>query len=373
MTTELDQALLSGSVDDIDKLLEEMNLDDDLGILSGDTGGDTDTGNNEMAVSKEEPTIPEVIDTTKQNGDGNQVDANSGSDTPNNGSVKEIDGQLYVAVDPEQAAIASKDGKHTIPYSVLEKARSTSSDYQSKVAQLQEELGQATTAKQKAELFAKQLEEAGITPDKLPDELLSDPSALESLQDEMPGVAGQVIAALVKRLQQQPAQSEPSTTNEASNVESALQAEEMAELRGWETGDPDRWDMALIIDNKLKDDPAFSAMPLNARFAEVQRRVKTAFGDPVQESIQQELSKTDKGNQANQPPAEQEKQPLGQAPQQNIIPNSPSQLGGSSTDTTQAAHEALANQDPLALEQSLSGMSPEKVEEFLANAVIALD
>ncbi|MFV8383418.1 hypothetical protein ACNO5E_04850 [Vibrio parahaemolyticus] len=366
MTLELDQALLSGDVDGIDALLSEIDLDDDQGILSGeDTGSEqgTDivTGEGEDGGDQ-----LDVIDTTEPTGAADLPKPEQ-ANTPQGEGVREIDGQLYVMVNPENAQIASKDGRHTIPYAVLEKARNSASEASTKISELEGKLTQATTSQQKLELYAKQLSDAGLTPEKLPEELLNDEDALSALQDELPETAANLLTALVKQFKANAAPEEPAQPAQqqggANEVNDAFESEELAPLREWETGDQDRWEMALVIDNKLKNDPQFQAMPLAQRFAEVQRRVQTAFGDPVQASI-------DQMKQEQQPPAN------GQRPaadQQNIIPNSPSQLGGSSTDTTAAANQALANQDALALEHSLSGMSPEKVEEFLAEALMAMD
>ncbi len=373
MSTELDEALLTGNIDDIDALLGQIDLGDDLGIANG--GEDTanlDTTDNTTAVDGETGQL-DVIDTTKPDtGDGDQKTDKEPEVPSNNESVREIDGKLYVAVDPENSVIASKGGKHTIPYAVLEQARNSSSDYQKRINELESQVSDATTAKQKAELLAKQLEDAGITPDKLPDELLRDPEALASIQDEVPGVVGQIITALVKQLQQTQPNQQANQNTGANDVDSALNCDELAELRGWEQGDADRWDMALVIDNKLKSDPQFEALPLQERFGEVQRRVKLAFGDPVEASIQQDIQQENANKQAAQDQAKEQNQPPA-AEDKNIIPNSPGSLGNTPQDTTQAAHEALMGQDAMALEQSLSQMSPEKVEEFLANAVLALD
>ncbi|HDM8192328.1 TPA: hypothetical protein P0E30_003761 [Vibrio harveyi] len=383
--TDLDQALLSGNVEDIEALLEGMNLDDDQGILSGEEGGVESGANAETGVDAGagEDDL-KVIDTTSQttgaadqtastNEDPAQQPGNSGADEGIEDLV-EIDGKYYLPVEPSKAAVASKDGNHTIPFAVLEKARKSASEANSKIQELESQLTENQTAQEKLALYAKQLDAAGITPDKLPNELLNDENALQMLQDELPETAANLLTALVKQAQKAtaaPTQKQEPAQQGANDVDSALDAEELAELKGWEEGDQDRWDMALVIDNQLKNNPQFQAMPLQERFAEVQRRVKAAFGDPVEASIQADkIANDQKKQEQGKPPAQDPQQ---QAAQQNIIPNSPSSLGGSSTDTTEAAHEALLNQDALALEKSLEQMSPEKVEEFLAQAAMGLD
>ncbi|MCE7567543.1 hypothetical protein LZS85_15575 [Aliivibrio fischeri] len=370
MTLELDQALTTGDETAIDEALNEMELDEDL-LFGDEDGSDSKTSDEQTVVVDSDKSLPEVIDTTKQE----ETKQPQGSDDPSNGElcdqlgdgVREIDGQLYVAVNADNAEVAGKNGKHTIPYSVLDKARTDGFKSQQRASELEGQLANEANNSKKMELFYKQLEEAGITPDKLPEELLNDPDALESLQDEIGGTAGQVITALVKQLQSKTqANEQPQAVGE---IDAALASEDLAELRGWEANDKDRWDMAIIIDEKLKKDPQFNAMPLNERFAEVQRRVKTTFGDPVQASIEQSGQKPE----TQQPQEPAAKEPQQSAQDQALIPNSPSSLGGTTSDTSQAAHEALASQDAFALENSLEKMSPEAVEEFLANAALALD
>ena len=386
MTTELDQALLTGDVESIDESLANMDLDGDL--LFGEEGEDGEQEQtNQTVETPEAGDYPEVIDTTGQAqaklaADVANGETGKGSDDPSgdvkadllSDGVREIDGQLYIPVDPKNAQVLGKNGKHTIPYEVLESARNDAGGYKSKLADMEQELTQARSSAQRTQLLEKQLEEAGITPDKLPEELLNDPEAIQNIQDEIGGQAGAVIAALISKFAEAKGNEGTAATEQPSEqsqgqevVNEALNAPANAELNSWSSEDPDRWQMALIIDNKLKNDPEFHSMSMQDRFTEVQRRVKASFNDPVQASIDQELAKKEQpeqGKQPNQPPAEAQTQ----------IPNSPASLGGSSSDNSkQAAYGALAAQDPMALETSLASMSPEEVELFLANAATALD
>ncbi len=386
MTTELDQALSTGDADSIDESLSNMELDGDLLFGGEDEEGELQQ-TNQTVETPEVSDYPEVIDTTgqaqaKPETDVANGETGKGSDDPSGDAkadllsdgVREIDGQLYVPVDPKNAHVLGKNGKHTIPYEVLESARNDAGGYKSKLAEMEQELTQVRGSAQRTQLLEKQLEEAGITPDKLPEELLNDPEAIQNIQDEIGGQAGAVIAALISKFAEAKGNNGAAATEQPSEqsqgpqvVDEALNAPENAELNSWSSEDPDRWQMALIIDNKLKNDPSFQSMSVQERFTEVQRRVKTSFGDPVQASIDQELAKQGQepkqSKQPEQPPAEAQTQ----------VPNSPTSLGGSPSTGSQSAHEALAAQDPMALETSLASMSPEEVEAFLANAAIALD
>lgn len=370
MSNELDQALLSGNVDDLDALINSFEIDE-IDLMGGDDEPRTESDiedSEQKAVADEDAVLPELIDNTKpvETAEPAQGDGNPKTDGHASDGYKEIDGKLYLEVDPANAEILGKDGKHSIPYTVLEHSRQDSARTRAEAQQLRDELNKVRPQAQKVELLARQLEEAGITPDKLPDELLNDPQALEAIQRELGGTAGQLIAALVQRVQtQQPQTSQP---NEVHPVDAALNRDELKALHSWQDNDPDRWSVAIAIDNQLKTDPEFNALPLADRFIEVQRRVMATFGDPVQASIdaQKQADKPAQGQSGDI----QEQQAA--AVRQTQIPNSPSRLGGSSTDTRDGAHQALAAQDPLALEKALEGMNPSDVEEFLAEAAMML-
>ncbi len=386
MTLELDQALLTGDADSINESLTGLELDEAL-LFGDDDEISEPTQANQTVVEPTDEDLPAVIDSTGSVPPASKEDVSEGakaqgSDDPSGDAktdllsdgVREIDGQLYIPVDPKNAEVLGKGGKHTIPYALLESARKDAGAHKSRIHELEQELSQTRTQAQRAQLLEQQLEEAGITPDKLPEELLNDPEAIQSIKDEIGGQAGAVVAALIERFAAEKGASVPATTQQGSETEDdgksvvadALNAPENAELNSWMNDEPDRWQMALIIDNKLKNDPEFQTMSLQERFTEVQRRVKASFGDPIKASIEQELQKKEQPEQGK---PKEELPPEAQT----TIPNSPSSLGGSPTDTKQAAHEALAAQDPMALETSLASMSPEEVEAFLANAAIALD
>ena len=364
MNQNLDQAVLSGDESLIDEALEGLELDEALLFgEEGDDFGQQDTNQNIEAqqAPEEQSNLPEVIDTT------GKLDAAQGSEAPasdqtgeqNNAGYTEIDGELYVKVNADNAAVASKNGKHTIPYEVLAKNRDSSSKLQDEVSQLRQELAQANSAQEKNAILTKQLEEAGITPDRLPEEMLNDPQAMQTIIEEIDGPAGQIIAAMFNKIQgsKQPQQ------EQAPKSEDPLDAPELKELKGWLNSDKDRWDTAVTIDAKLMNDPKFAGASVAERFAEVQRLVKESFSDPVANAVNQDLQEkqADK-QQGQQPPAQQ------QAPQQAQVPNSPSSLSGGNLDTKQSAQQAMLDQDVHGLEAAMNSMTVDDLEALLEEA-----
>ena len=169
------------------------------------------------------------------------------------------------AAEPEKVILA-KSGQHTIPYEVLEQARN-------EAKQLREQLAQSQQAQAERDKLAAVLEQNGIELDTSdPDSI--DVSAIEELAQDYPD-RGKPLAAIARKLQklEQPAQ--PAI----NPVQAALQA--VPDLVSWREKDQDRFDFAIIVDEKLQADPTWQGKSLDERFAEAARRTKLAFGDEV--------------------------------------------------------------------------------------------
>ena len=168
--------------------------------------------------------------------------------------------------EPEKVILA-KSGQHTIPYEVLEQARN-------EAKQLREQLAKSQQAQAERDKLAAVLEQNGIELDTSdPDSI--DVAAIEELAQDYPDL-GKPLAAIARKLQklEQPAQ--PAI----NPVQAALQA--VPDLVSWREKDQDRFDFAIIVDEKLQADPAWQGKSLDERFAEAARRTKLAFGDEVQ-------------------------------------------------------------------------------------------
>lgn len=167
--------------------------------------------------------------------------------------------------EPEKVILA-KSGQHTIPYEVLEQARN-------EAKQLREQLAQSQQAQAERDKLAAVLEQNGIELDTSdPDSI--DVAAIEELAQDYPDL-GKPLAAIARKLQklEQPAQ--PAI----NPVQAALQA--VPDLVSWREKDQDRFDFAIIVDEKLQADPTWQGKSLDERFAEAARRTKLAFGDEV--------------------------------------------------------------------------------------------
>ncbi|MGE6293741.1 hypothetical protein [Aeromonas media] len=173
------------------------------------------------------------------------------------------------AAEPEKVILA-KSGQHTIPYEVLEQARN-------EAKQLREQLAQSQQAQAERDKLQALMEKHGINPDVDPDDISQE--ELAQLAQDYPDL-GKSIAAIARKLQKLEPQVAPQQVQPTlSPVQAALQA--VPDLVSWRDKDQDRFDFAIIVDEKLQADPAWQGKSLDERFAEAARRTKLAFGDEV--------------------------------------------------------------------------------------------
>ena len=236
MDKNIDNLTGTESLDELEAMLEAIEREPD-GELDDGTG--TEQTDVQPAPSAGEGAAGNEQGSTEQGGEG--------------------------VAEPEKVILA-KSGQHTIPYEVLEQARN-------EAKQLREQLAQSQQAQAERDKLAAVLEQNGIELDTSdPDSI--DVAAIEELAQDYPDL-GKPLAAIARKLQklEQPAQ--PAI----NPVQAALQA--VPDLVSWREKDQDRFDFAIIVDEKLQADPAWQGKSLDERFAEAARRTKLAFGDEV--------------------------------------------------------------------------------------------
>lgn len=236
MDKNIDNLTGTESLDELEAMLEAIEREPDSEL---DDGTGTEQTDVQPAPSAGEVAAGNEQGSTEQGGEG--------------------------VAEPEKVILA-KSGQHTIPYEVLEQARN-------EAKQLREQLAQSQQAQAERDKLAAVLEQNGIELDTSdPDSI--DVAAIEELAQDYPDL-GKPLAAIARKLQklEQPAQP-------AINlVQAALQA--VPDLVSWREKDQDRFDFAIIVDEKLQADPAWQGKSLDERFAEAARRTKLAFGDEV--------------------------------------------------------------------------------------------
>ncbi|GJC03763.1 hypothetical protein KAM385_07920 [Aeromonas hydrophila] len=241
MTKSIDNLTGTESLDELEAMLADIEQAPDAELDNG-------TGTKQTDVEQPAPSAGEVAAGHEQ------------ASTEQGGEV---------ATEPEKVILA-KNGQHTIPYEVLEQVRN-------EAKQLREQLALSQQAQAERDKLQALMEKHGINPDVDPDDISQE--ELDQLAQEYPDL-GKSIAAIARKLQKLEPQAAPQQVQPTlTPVQAALQA--VPDLVSWREKDHDRFDFAIIVDEKLQADPAWQAKSLDERFAEAARRTKLAFGDVV--------------------------------------------------------------------------------------------
>ncbi|RLM26568.1 hypothetical protein BIY29_05460 [Brenneria alni] len=256
--------------------------------------------------------------------------------------------------------ILSRDGKHVIPYGVLEAERA---DKQRLAQSSQRTAAELAETKRQLDVLTRQINAAGLQPAQLPEKTQITPEQIDGVRDSFPELAG-VLDALVQKVEylqeQQPAAPAAQQSSGADPVMSALDA--TPDLKAWQTGDPDRFTLAVHIDETLKNDPVWKGKPLAERFGEVAKRTRAAYGEAVESAPPQD---------AKQPTAEeiQKKAAAALATAAAQLPASPSDVGSTTSSSAASPLEQAANADPEQLQAMFAGMTDAQIEALLEQVI----
>jgi hypothetical protein len=179
-----------------------------------------------------------------------------------------------------EAPIASKDGKHTIPYAVLaserEKRVAAERMQQELMARMQEiesrlSQGQSAVVQQQAV--------ADLLDDESSKAILEDFPSLEPLVAYTKQLEKQVEQfdqrfKQVEELEHRRLQEEHARVSE--NVRQEIDAN--PHLRFWEQQDPERWNAAIAADDQLRNMPINQKLSMRERFEKVVAVVEAVYG-----------------------------------------------------------------------------------------------
>lgn len=340
---DIDQILDSGDPEAMEALLNSADAiaDDDGELLSVEL--------NEQAVDSAAAGAGAGDEATDEDSDSEGQDAE--------GDQEELPAAAEGAAEDEAPRfILSKDGKHQIPYEVLETTRSRVTEYKTLAEQhaaekteLEKQLAQT---KQLLELRSDQLKSNAIDPRELPEAMAFDDAKLKAIEEEYGELGVQQVALIrqLQHLQQQVTQtaSQRATEPTANPVETAIAGNQ--DLNTWRDSDPDRWDFAVSVDNKLRDDPNFKDMALNERFAEAVRRTKAAFGDAIPADAQ---AKANAVIDAATP----------------TTPRSLTDVSASAPDSEKSLIERLADQGVDDIAAAMEGMTDAQIDALLEQGI----
>lgn len=255
------------------------------------------------------------------------------------------------AAESSEKVIASKDGKHIIPYDVLDHERREKQQERREKQALQEQLQQAVAEREKLQRL---LEKHGIPADADPDSISIE--EIEQLAQDYPEI-GKALTGIVNKLNkfEQAEATKQAVVDTPDPLQAALQA--VPELVKWNNEDPDRMAFAISVDERLQHDPAWKDKPLQERFAEAARRTRIAFND------EQPAESAEKPATDEKKPTETAKEP--EVVKRDRIPESPSDIGQS----VQHSATGIEKYQSMTQEQlmaEMSSMNPAQIEALLA-------
>ncbi|BCK08785.1 ATPase [Vibrio cholerae] len=280
-------------------------------------------------------------------------------------SVEGLDGDTDAAsptAEPNAKpdGILAKDQKHIIPMEVLERERQEKAQLRQELEELKAHSAQLEKAQRMIDVRNKQLEELGVAPADLPEDVTIDEKKLAALQEDYPELApfflamNNKIEALVSSGNVAASTTSPETESAApvdnAELTTALQAN--ADLQSWMSEGGPRWNAAQQIDDHLASSSEWANRSYAERFEEVSKRVRLAFGDEPKLSAQEALSAAQEASRKAK----------------NALPASPSELGN----THRTGDSDLMNRVQSANHEELGklfdSLSEAQIEQLLYNA-----
>jgi hypothetical protein len=267
--------------------------------------------------------------------------------------------------EPEPDGVATKDGKHVIPYSVLKSERDARSraeqmarDAQERVAALE---AQVNSANQGANNGESARTNQGQTASDISDE------DLEVLKEDFPTVYKAVMASMAaaRALEAKLAPVEESVrSQEAERAQSATESVQEAidsvpKLAHIQASNPEAFALAQQFDNTLRGQAAWADRPLSERFAKVAEMVEATLG-------QIDLPG---GQKTSQPSAEDLRKAAEAKAKDNAkatrsnVPTSLSEFPAGQH-AAQDEKEAAENLSALQLAEKFASMSPDQMDAY---------
>ncbi|EGX3500198.1 hypothetical protein BJH39_005274, partial [Salmonella enterica] len=217
---------------------------------------------------------------------------------------------------------------------------------------------QLAEEQRKIDLLTSQIKQAGMTPDPLPEEARISDEQIARIKEEYPEVANALtlmsrkydyLQARIQEAQQVPQE------NPAAQAMNAV-----PDLVDWQRSDPDKFAVAIHLDEKLQTDPAWKDKPLTERFAEVARRTRAAYGEAPPETVAEQ----DKNRKVLAAAADK----VAKADAAAALPDSPSDVGNTAA-VPQDKFERLLGATYAEAAELMSTMSDDDINAALQKAI----
>ncbi|EDE9838940.1 hypothetical protein GBF45_05645 [Salmonella enterica subsp. enterica] len=266
---------------------------------------------------------------------------------PTPGAGTEEEGQPQEDV----KGILARDGKHVIPYDVLEAERTGRQRVEQEAFLLKQQLAEE---QRKIDLLTSQIKQAGMMPDPLPEDTRISDEQIARIKEEYPEVANALTLMARKYDYLQARIQEAQQVPQENPVVQAMNA--VPDLVVWQRSDPDKFAVAIHLDEKLQTDPAWKDKPLTERFAEVARRTRAAYGEVPPEPVAEQ----DKNQKVLAAVADK----VAKADAAAALPDSPSDVGNTAA-VPQDKFEQLLGASYADAEAVMSGMSDADIDAIL--------
>lgn len=299
------EAILNGDFDELNKMSEDFFEEEEGDAEEIKANEDEGEGKPEAQESEdntkegegEELTDKEVVSEDDKLKDTEVGDASAPADI-----AEEIEGKITfdengnAVVPKELLAIISKDGKHEIPYGVLESARTKAKEASSALEQerlLREEAeGRISKNDRQAAVLKKQLEAAGIDPEQLPEDIEITPELMDSLDEY--GDIGKVLKALVakqgtaKEVKQEKEPESKATPDPRYDEYAAYVAKHPEVKAIMDSEGSDEQETLEHFYSQVTKSPAFKDKPLSEQLDEAMARTNRVMGKEPEQATNSE-------------------------------------------------------------------------------------
>jgi len=390
-TAKAEEMMKSGEIPSDPKEIEEM-----LGMAIGDKTTDS--------APKGDGSVEQVNELARQaKKDQEEADVKAAADSAKEAKEKEDDKPEAKAADkPEpsepdktddadtedaDSIVLARDGKSTIPYSVLQHSRSEAKGFKDENTTLKQRL-------EEAEVGRKVLADraAGKTVEPIPDapkELpgVIDDEAMAKLAEDFPEDIVVVLKGLNDGLKAVGTQN--TELRNSINQRDAREEQEVDDsitheidtnpiLSDWANNNPVMWASAQAADTALTKDPDWQGRPIRERFDEVCNRL----GHPIKRGDDGVIVTDDKEPEPPPDPKadDTETKPSDTSSLQDRVDKKLADVDASTVPTShsdlpageyadQSDAERAETISTIDLEKKMSGMSSEQIEDYLSRAI----
>lgn len=294
---------------------------------------------NEVMASGDPDLMDQYLKQVSEQDEAEDADVSEEADVDEASATSGV--EMEAGAEP---VIKSKSGREEIPYSVLQSEREQNRLLREQIEQLtsthagvQQQIGHV-----KAQLERRGLDVGEMFRD--PDEI--DDQQWQELIDDY-GSAGRLLKRLHEQNQQLTAaigtQGKATQQPQVSAEEQVRGAlESTRELKGWATGSPEKWSVALQLDEQLKTSDQWRDKPMVERFLEIERQVNARFASQAKQRAQSKIDESDLDS----------------------FPDSLSDMGQPPA-IGKTRIEQFSSMSPDQLQDAMSRMSPTEIDQLL--------